>query len=150
MLTKIEGVNYKKLKLFYLSVLWKLHISTREEIKNIDVGEKEQQLRTMLMNEDPGEEEKFRIITIVYNHPKLPTRSLIPPRIIPLNEHRYVMIHINNTSMFIKITDEPDNDFFKSAGLYENDSMNIYVGENHDMVKRFFKLTTGIHFEFEE
>lgn len=149
MLTRVEEVDYKKLKLFYMSVLWKLHITSRQEFKNIDVGDKEQRLRNMLLNDEPGKENEFKVITIVYKNTKLPTRSLIPPRIIPLNNHRYVMIHINNASVFIKLSDELDNEFFKSAGLYENNSMNVYVLENNETANKFFKLTTGIYFEFE-
>ncbi len=52
----IKGLDYARFKLFHLSVLWKASISTLNMYSEIGLGPHEENLRTMLLREEPGEE----------------------------------------------------------------------------------------------
>ncbi|MBU2579279.1 hypothetical protein KKA09_04170 [Patescibacteria group bacterium] len=60
---KLENVDYKKLKLFFLSVLWRASVSKRKEFKKVDIGRSfEDRLKAMVKNFDPGSTNDFLLV----------------------------------------------------------------------------------------
>jgi hypothetical protein len=56
----IEGINYRKFKLFQLSVLWMSSISKLDSFSGAKLApQHEEYLRRMLYNEDPGTEQQY-------------------------------------------------------------------------------------------
>lgn len=64
----VREVNYTLFKLFEISLLWRAAISTRPEIKRISLGPHAENMRNMLLNEDPGEVHQYG--TVIYYFPK--------------------------------------------------------------------------------
>lgn len=54
-IVSIPGLDYKRFKLFHMSVLWRAGISSRPEFETVRLGPHEGRLRRMLLAEDPGE-----------------------------------------------------------------------------------------------
>jgi hypothetical protein len=50
----MRGFDYKSIKLFFISLLWRAGVSTRYEFSCVSLGPHEPRLRAMLLNEDPG------------------------------------------------------------------------------------------------
>jgi hypothetical protein len=50
----LEGVDYKTMKLFQLSVLWRASVSSLDFFSEINLNEDEEVLRQMLLVEEPG------------------------------------------------------------------------------------------------
>ncbi len=51
---ELRGVDYGKIKLFFLSVLWRVSVSKHEMFKGISLGSKhEEAIRMMILNNDP-------------------------------------------------------------------------------------------------
>ncbi len=60
---KLENVDYKNLKLFFLSVLWRASISKRKEFKKVDTGISfENCLKVMIKNSNPGNIDDFLVV----------------------------------------------------------------------------------------
>lgn len=53
-LYEISGVEYARMKLFLLSMLWRMGASNSEYFQNVQLGEHQEQLRLMLLNANPG------------------------------------------------------------------------------------------------
>jgi hypothetical protein len=53
-LRKLADLNYPKLKLFLLSVLWRMSASSLPLFEQVRLGPHEQKIRDMLLSEDPG------------------------------------------------------------------------------------------------
>lgn len=65
----VSGLDYKKFKLFQLSILWKSSISSQEFYESVKLGVKhESQIRQMLLDQDPGPPEKYActLISVIY------------------------------------------------------------------------------------
>jgi hypothetical protein len=60
---KLSIIDYKKLKLFFISVLWRALASNRKEFSNIKDCDLENRLKTMIENDYPGNESDFPVIT---------------------------------------------------------------------------------------
>jgi len=58
----IQEYNYCSLKLFFLSVLWRMSVSTRPSFAKVRLGPYEAQIRDMLLRKDPGPPETFSIV----------------------------------------------------------------------------------------
>lgn len=50
----IEGIDYDKMKLFQLSILWRASISKLEPFKEVNLGPHQEILREMILNNNPG------------------------------------------------------------------------------------------------
>lgn len=64
---KLNNIEYEKLKLFFLSVLWRASVSERKEFKKVNIGPFEKSLRNMIQNNNPGQVNDFLIITERFN-----------------------------------------------------------------------------------
>lgn len=59
---EMGGINYKQLKLFILSTLWLMSVSSSSsQFSDIDLGPHEENIRLMLLNEDPGPYEQYGV-----------------------------------------------------------------------------------------
>ncbi len=145
-LLKINNIDYLKMKLFFISILWRCHISKDEAFKNVNLGKIAEKIRLMVLNGIPGNAKEYEIKIIIYQIPEIPSKSMIPPKKINLSPIEYHLIHINDMSIFINTSNKIDNDYFKSAGLYENNTLVLYIGKD-SKAKELFQKTTGIKFE---
>jgi hypothetical protein len=57
--TTVSGIEYKKFKLFQMSILWRASASRLPFFEKISLGSREEDLRSMLIADDPGEPEEF-------------------------------------------------------------------------------------------
>jgi hypothetical protein len=57
----IEQVDYYKLKLFFISLLWRASISDRDYFHHIDTGPFEEILREMIHEKNPGDIHEFSV-----------------------------------------------------------------------------------------
>ena len=74
----ILNVDYARLKLFQLSVLWRATVCDRDFFSEIDIGGYEETIRDMLIAEDPGPALTFGcIMSVVRPRPDLMLHELI-------------------------------------------------------------------------
>jgi hypothetical protein len=57
----VQEYDYPSLKLFFLSVLWRMSVSTQPSFAEVHLGPYEAQIRDMLLRKDPGPPETFPI-----------------------------------------------------------------------------------------
>ena len=55
----VEGVDYPALKLFLLSLLWRMGVSRLHFFREVELGPHESRLREMLLKNDPGEPDEY-------------------------------------------------------------------------------------------
>ena len=61
----ITGLDYRKTKLFLLSVIYRMSVSSLRQFKDVALGEYEDVVRRMLIAEDPGSNDQYPIGAIV-------------------------------------------------------------------------------------
>ena len=57
-----QTIDYAKLKLFFLSVLWRAGRSTHEFFRNLDLGPHELVIREMILRNDPGDATTYSVV----------------------------------------------------------------------------------------
>lgn len=75
----IRGFDYKKFKLFALSILWRAGVSTKDAFQNVVLGRHENVLRSMIFEENPGKEESYPFILMPITHEGEVIESLVAP-----------------------------------------------------------------------
>ncbi len=73
----LEGLDYEKFKLFALSVLWRAGISSLPFFKQVSLGPHEEKLRTMILQDNPGEQEEYPFMLALVTHEDVVQTDLI-------------------------------------------------------------------------
>jgi hypothetical protein len=76
----LEGLDYPRLKLFFLSLLWRFGVTTLEQYKRADLGPYTERLRQLILTDDPGEYLKYPcMVTAVTIDGKHAADLIVPP-----------------------------------------------------------------------
>jgi len=88
---EISNLDYKKFKLFQLSIIWRASVTSRAEFKDVNLGVHSEKIRVMLNNEEAGEPNDYGCFLIIspklineYNFDKL----ISPPDKVRYGSHR--------------------------------------------------------------
>lgn len=105
----IENVNYHKLKLFFLSLLWRSSISSSRTFTAVKLDEQiEEEIRMILLNNQFIPETKFPVTLWSYLHLKeIPSALILPPWIGNKNKGEQ-NFHIIGGGLFLQLTIEYD------------------------------------------
>jgi len=57
----IENLDYGRMKLFFLSLLWRMSISSRPEFELVCINHEEETIREMILSESPGESSEYSV-----------------------------------------------------------------------------------------
>ncbi|MCC5610950.1 hypothetical protein LC612_30435 [Nostoc sp. CHAB 5834] len=115
----IANVDYKLLKLFFMSLLWRSHIARNnffvnkankdgktekaQTFKEVNLGEQwELKLRTMILQENPGTEDDFSVVLIKYIGQES-CIHLLPPKRIKNDLSNFYQFTFAGYSFFIKV-----------------------------------------------
>lgn len=60
---QISGLDYKLTRLFHLSILWRMGVSSLKMFRHVDLGPHEEKLRQMILADDPGKADEFGFLT---------------------------------------------------------------------------------------
>lgn len=61
---RFKGLDYTKLRLFYLSILWRMSVSSNSTYSAVSLGPHEEILRRMLLDGRPGEPDEYGLICV--------------------------------------------------------------------------------------
>lgn len=94
---RYKNLEYTTLKLFFLSILWKSHLSKNPFFSDVNLGVKyAERMRKMILNNDGGQEDEFEVILVkIENVSNRPTQSVIQPRRLKDDGNTAYVYHIN-------------------------------------------------------
>lgn len=100
----ISDFDYSKLKLFFLSVLWRISASARPELRGIKLAD-EEKLRQMVLSGDPGELDDFSIL--IYRCVGRCRGTVILPYCTKMSGISFIRFVCGGLAMHIKIDKSP-------------------------------------------
>lgn len=91
------NIDYTHLKLFFLSILWRSHISKNSFFEEIDLGEKyAEEIRQMILSNDAGDENRFETLLVeIDSKVHRPVASVVAPRKISTDGNTMYVFHID-------------------------------------------------------
>lgn len=124
---EISQFDYKKLKLFFLSLLWRAHVSTRPFFERVDLGCLAARAHEMLQLDDPGAPEEFTCLIGKLTPSKLhPNENfhkiLVEP--IPIGlQNTFYQFQLNEFFVWIKADNAPIDYPFNAGALVDNNKL---------------------------
>lgn len=127
---RFKNLDYHNLKLFFLSILWKSHLSVNPFFKEIDLGKKyAEQIRQMLINHDAGAEDSFEVVLIKPQTTSRIVKSIVAPRRIKGEGNTTYVFHINEIMYHFNISSHNKMSMFYTSIIKKDGIMDIAVVE---------------------
>lgn len=139
---QFKEVDYGKLKLFFISLLWRAAVSKQEFFARIEVGPFEQKLRQMILNNDPGDPETFAVCLAKFDDP-LGTIMLDPDRQRWFGVN-YCRFYLAGYVAHIKVDKRPPPEFMEDFILVPNRPLlvifrNLRTSREFNLMKKLAK-----------
>jgi hypothetical protein len=98
---QFSDYDYKALKLFFLSVLWRAGVSSRPYFQQVKLGVFEVALRQAILNSNPGNAEFHSVVLAVFDdHMEYP--KMVDPRPVVISGVNFFRFNIGNIVATIK------------------------------------------------
>lgn len=129
---RFKNLDYNSIKLFFLSILWKSHISKNTFFKEVDLGAKySEQLRQMILNNNAGREDNFEVVLIrPETDGSRPTKSIVAPRRIKDKGNTAYVFHINEIMYHFNISPHNKMSIFNTGIIKKDGILDIAIIKN--------------------
>ena len=108
-------IDYAKLKLFFISLLWKAAVSNHFFCARVNVGPFEPQLRRMIIKADPGDSDTFAVMVTKCDERLGPI--VLNPQPERWGEINYYRFYLAGYMAYIKVDRSPTPDFISELAL---------------------------------
>lgn len=141
----VKNVDYKKFKLFLLSILWRASISKQELFKEIDLGRKhEETIRAMIYENNPGEADEFPVCVFgIRSRENLMLRTVVQPRRLKYELNTSYMFFINGLFYYFNVSQFGMQDMFRRLPIDRNNQMTLGIFEDSLGGPEFFDMFLG-------
>ncbi len=142
---QIKNFDYKKLKLFFLSILFRSHICNDEAFENVNLTSAlEDELREMIIKEYPGDENKFPVFLWGYKG-KFSGYVSVHECEKPFNGYLFRLLDYSCT---IQLDDNEIADDIKKTLLTPTDSFKVYVLDHEN--SQDYNIVSNLVQKFQE
>lgn len=122
----IYNYDYNKIKLFFISLLWRASASNLEYFKRIQVRPFENQLKEMIRKSDPGSENDFSIALRRFEERSY-SKGILDPYKKRFDGINYVVFYLGGFTVYIKVDKRPAPDFIKNISIKPNERLGILL-----------------------
>jgi hypothetical protein len=103
----LPSYDYDKLKLFFLSVLWRAHASAHTMFAKIDLGVREIALKQSLIDRNAGDLQHFGVVLEAFDDENV---GMLNPETERIEGLRFVRMYLGHIIVFVKVDSQPFND----------------------------------------
>jgi hypothetical protein len=132
----IETYDYAKLKLFFVSLLWRASESTRTFFENVSVGPQHTaQLSEMIRNKDPGRPDEYSVCIVRFTDNIEAHKSVMTPQKQRYDGVRFCRFYLAGYMCPIKVDQRSAPSHFSSFVLRPSEALRIIVmkfNETHE------------------
>ncbi|MEC4890412.1 MAG: hypothetical protein RI101_10165 [Nitrospira sp.] len=114
---EMEKFDYRRLKLFFMSVLWRASVSKQTFYKRISIGPFEDRLRTMILNEDPGDTQEFVVVLARFEDVEI--TAMLDPHPEKFDGISFCRFYLSGFVAYIKVDQRPTPSFLTDLRLQE-------------------------------
>jgi len=122
-----NDIDYRLLKLFQLSILWRGSISENQMFANVNLGRHEEKIRTMLVEENPGQPSDYGCFILRVPEPKKIHRIIMPPMPEKLFGHNGYRFMTGNLFWYFVLSRHRIQESLKVMFLQETGALRIWT-----------------------
>ena len=101
----VDNFEYKKLKLFFISMAWRASVSNHPFFSKVSLGQFEDIAKQHIENSDPGGSEDFSVTLAKFDHPL--AKSTLDPHDDKHSDVNYVRFYLAGYVAYIKVDNKP-------------------------------------------
>lgn len=125
---KLTGIDYSKFKLFFLSLLLRAHYSQDKFFSKFRADRHEEKLREMILNNDPGPEDEYKLSIVAIKDAKDQLIRIMPnPEIRDNEQTAFATFFINGFIYFIDLGKENGASISKTHFLNSKGEIEILL-----------------------
>ena len=126
----ISELDYKRLKLFFMSILWRFGITSLEYYKGATLGPHEENLRKILYVEDPCDYRTYPcLVTAVVVEGKHLSDLIVPPALARIDQHWIWSLVVGGFLLTFYVSSHLPPSLFYPAFLKPDGTMIIQIKE---------------------
>jgi hypothetical protein len=115
---EFTNVNYKLIKLFFISMLWRAHWATNSFFQKIDLGPHEKRIKHLIENQDPSDNDEFSVV--LWRSDELIAKALREPYPERYEGVSYVRFYLPGYMALIKVDKRRLDEKFSVNSLNNN------------------------------
>lgn len=119
---KIPNAEYKRTKLFFLSILWRASVSSHAYYSKIRLGRYEEIIKRLIWTQDPGFPEDFSFVLAKFTDEKYGNMMLDPVN-IRWDRINYYQIYLFGFILYIKVDKRPTPKRFQPLIMTKNQDL---------------------------
>lgn len=101
----VDNYEYKKLKLFFISLVWRASVSSRKFFARVSLCQFEDKAKQHIVNNDPGGSEDFSVVLSKFDHPL--SKAILDPYMYDNSGVNYVRFYLASYMADIKVDNKP-------------------------------------------
>jgi hypothetical protein len=141
---EFQNIDYQKLKLFLLSLVWRASISKKNSTFQLS-NEMEDLLRTRLFSNSNVRDDEFPVFISSYLHSGVPKELILSPYIVEKNDGQYFIFLAGGMHFIICLKDHKLCKSFPDFILKQNGSVKVRE-LNPNSIKRTINHYLGINY----
>ena len=120
----VDNFEYKKLKLFFISMVWRASVSSRPFFSKVSLGQFEDIAKQRIANTDPGGSEDFSVTLAKFDHPL--AKSMLDPHEDKHSDVNYYRFYLASYIAYIKVDYKPAPEPLSQLAMAENRPLYIH------------------------
>ena len=118
--------DYAKLKLFFLSVLWRAGASSNQFFNRVDLGPHLDILKNLLLSADPGQPDEYAVILAVFDDDS-GWAKIMDPFLEHYGENniQFYRLHVGNFIAYVKVDRRPADSQMRDSQLIPDTPLRI-------------------------
>tara|TARA_R110002049_G_scaffold267237_2_gene443465 strand:- start:1201 stop:1737 length:537 start_codon:yes stop_codon:yes gene_type:complete len=105
---QIEGADYCKLKLFFISLLWRASVSSQPMFTRVNLGKKfEERAKHLILTVDPGSDDEFAVTLAGFEDKFESGIGILDPIKARFAERNYYIFYLHHLIAYIKVDARP-------------------------------------------
>ena len=114
----VKDFEYKKLKLFFISMIWRASVSSHQFFAKVSLGEFEEIAKKHIANGDPGHSGDFSVTLAKLDHPL--AKSTLDPHEDKYSYVNYYRFYLASYIAYIKVDRKPTPIPLSQCAMAEN------------------------------
>lgn len=119
----VRDFDYKKLKLFFISMIWRASVSSQDFFSKVSLGEFEDIAKQHIANSDPGDSQNFGTVLAKLDHPL--AKSILDPHEDNFSGVHYYRFYLASYIAYIKVDHRPAPKILSPFAMTENKPLYI-------------------------
>lgn len=126
----VDNYDYRKLKLFFISVIWRASVSSQNFFSRISLGQLENIAKKHIEDADPGTKEDFSVVLSKFNHPL--AKGIFDPYMYQNSGVDYTRFYLASYMADIKVDHKPTPNPLSQLVIAENMPLHIICRDFED------------------